>query len=70
MKDIESLIKELYSIAAALEFIGCCMDSNLIDYTDSTECGIGYLTKILSERTSQVAENCWQFSPSVEEKEI
>lgn len=68
MDTMESLVEELYSIAASLKFLGVCMDEIDFNREVITGDGVAYLTEVLAQRVSSVAEKCWQFDQRKEDK--
>lgn len=68
MRDIESLVEELYSISAALDFLGGCMNNNEMESTQHDGIGAGYIARLLGERTSFVADCCWKYKTASEER--
>jgi hypothetical protein len=59
MKNIESLVEELYSISAALKFLGVCLDDSSPDCDETAGSGSGYISSVLGDRVYRLAEKCW-----------
>lgn len=60
----ESIVQELNDIASALEFIGIAIESYESEGKDIDMGGIAYLTRMLSRRSSNAADLCWELGCS------
>ncbi|SDK85480.1 hypothetical protein SAMN05660337_1466 [Maridesulfovibrio ferrireducens] len=63
-KDFDDVVTELNYIAAALDFLGEAMECYESEGKKLNKGGVSYIAKVIGERSSRVADLCWNIKLS------